>query len=98
MVGLNFGTVFLNADGSRAGDTALYAAMHHLDHMIDFAGEDAVGLGSDFDGAPMPDGPSSAADLQALAARLVDHGFGEDLVRKILGQNWRDFLARYWGG
>ena len=97
IVGLNYATFFLEPGGRNDGPAASDAMVRHLDHMISLAGEDAVGLGSDFDGAPMPAGLGSCADLPALTARLDAHGFGADLIAKITSQNWKSFLKRYWG-
>ncbi len=94
MVGLNFGTMFLRPDGRRAKDGGIALAVRHLAHMIEVAGEAHVGLGSDFDGAPMPDGLESAADLQNLVQAMTDAGFGADLVARICHRNWQDFLRR----
>jgi membrane dipeptidase len=94
MVGLNFGTMFLRPDGRRAKDGGIALAVRHLAHMIEVAGEAHVGLGSDFDGAPMPDVLESAADLQNLVRAMTDAGFGADLVARICHRNWQDFLRR----
>jgi membrane dipeptidase len=94
MVGLNFATMFLRPDGGRDPAGAMDHMIPHLEHMIAMAGEDHVGLGSDFDGAPMPDGIGSAADLPALVARMRDAGFGGTLIDKLCHGNWRAFLLR----
>jgi membrane dipeptidase len=62
--------------------------------MVEMAGEDHVGLGSDFDGAPMPEGLHSAAELQTLVAAMREAGFGEALIRGICEDNWMGFLRR----
>jgi membrane dipeptidase len=97
MAGLNFGTMFLREDGRAGRDGCMEAAIRHLGHMIDLAGEDNVGLGSDFDGAPMPAELPSAADLQTLVAAMRAHQFGEALIEKICRRNWLDFIARTLG-
>jgi membrane dipeptidase len=94
MVGLNFGTMFLHPDGSAKAAGALDDAMLHLDHMIEVAGEDHVGLGSDFDGAPMPEGLKSVADLPNLRNHMRDRGYGEPLIAKLCSENWIAFLER----
>jgi membrane dipeptidase len=94
MVGLNFGTMFLRPDGKRAPEGGIAFAVRHLAHMVEVAGEDHVGLGSDFDGAPMPEGLGSAAELQTLVAAMRDAGFGEALIERICHGNWRAFLGR----
>ena len=94
MVGLNFGTMFLRPDGKRAPEGGLDFALRHLAHMVELAGEDHVGLGSDFDGAPMPEGLETAAELQGLVGGMREAGFGADLIEKICHGNWRAFLGR----
>jgi membrane dipeptidase len=46
-----------------------------------------VGLGSDFDGANMPYGMEDATKLPAITNALLQKGYSEDDVRKILGEN-----------
>ena len=54
MIGLNFANGFLRADGKWMSENGLDTMMRHLDHLMKLAGEDHVGLGSDFDGARIP--------------------------------------------
>ncbi|MEM7723652.1 MAG: membrane dipeptidase [Pseudomonadota bacterium] len=98
MVGLNYATMFLRPDGGRDPAGALDHAVPHLAHMIDMAGENHVGLGSDFDGAPMPEGLESAVDLPTLVGLMRDAGFGDALIEKLCAGNWRAFLKRTLGG
>lgn len=97
MVGLNFATLFLSESGWRSGVAGLDDCLRHLEHMIDKAGETAVGLGSDFDGAPLPAGLSDAGDLPALVAAMRRADFGEDLIARICHGNWMGFLSRNLG-
>ena len=61
----------------------------HIEHMVRVAGVDHVGLGSDFDGVTaLPDGIDDCRDLPRLTERLLDRGFTEADVRKILGENF----------
>ncbi|MDG1472158.1 MAG: dipeptidase [Ascidiaceihabitans sp.] len=94
MVGLNFGTVFLSDQGWKTGKATIADCLAQLDHMIDQAGEDHVGLGSDFDGAPMPAGIKSAADLPKLCDAMADHGYSDTRIAKIAHENWLSFLSR----
>ena len=61
----------------------------HIDHIAKVAGVDHVGLGSDFDGVSgaLPQGIDSAADLPKITQALLDRGYGEADIRKILGGN-----------
>ena len=52
MVGLNFAAAFLREDGQMISDVPLDIMLRHLDHLIELLGEDRVGFGSNFDGAP----------------------------------------------
>src|SRR5437870_5369535 len=54
IVGINFATSFLRPDGRRDADTPIELVLEHVEHMLKVAGEDGVGLGSDFDGAKIP--------------------------------------------
>lgn len=93
MVGLNFATVFLSPDGWTTGRAAIADCLDQLEALIDGAGAGHVGLGSDFDGAPLPDGLTSAADLPALRAAMTDR-FGPALTANLCAGNWLAFLRR----
>ncbi len=95
IAGLNFGTIFLDADAWKTGKAPLVGCIRHLAHMVETAGEDHVALGSDFDGAPLPDGITSAADLPVLVQAMTDAGFGQPLIAKITHENWLAHLGRH---
>ena len=97
MAGLNYATVFLSPEGWKTGRASLDDCLRQLEAMIEGAGEDHVGLGSDFDGAPLPQGMASAADLPALIAAMERAGFGAALIEKLCHGNWLAFLRRVWG-
>lgn len=59
----------------------------HLDHAVQIAGVDHVGLGSDFDGACMPYGMEDAAGLPQITEALLQKGYSEANIQKILGGN-----------
>jgi membrane dipeptidase len=56
-----------------------------------------VGLGSDFDGAPMPNELPDAAALPRLLDALRDAGLNAAEVELIAWGNWRRVLALAWG-
>lgn len=97
VVGLNFATAFLNADGQADPATGLDVMLRHLDHLIGLLGEDGVALGSDYDGARIPARIGDVTGGQALCAAMLEHGFGADLVRKIASENWLGLLDRVLG-
>ena len=61
--------------------------IEHIDHAVKVAGVDHVGLGSDFDGANMPYGMEDATKLPKITEALLQKGYSEGNVRKILGEN-----------
>jgi len=61
--------------------------IEHIEHAVKVAGVDHVGLGSDFDGANMPYGMEDATKLPKLTEALLQKGYSEGDVRKILGEN-----------
>lgn len=94
MVGLNFATSFLRPDGQMRADTSLEWMVRHLDHLIERLGETRVGLGSDFDGAMIPDAIGTVAGLPALIETLRAHGYDETVIDKIASENWLSLLER----
>ena len=50
-------------------------------------GPDHVGLGSDFDGASMPEGMEDCSKLLKITEALLRKGYGDNDIRKILGGN-----------
>jgi membrane dipeptidase len=61
--------------------------INHIDHAVRIAGADHVGLGSDFDGAVMPFGMEDASHLPQITNALLEKGYSEADVQKILGGN-----------
>jgi membrane dipeptidase len=94
MVGLNFATGFLNPAGSAAGGADLDMMVRHVDALLTALGEDGVGLGSDFDGAPIPSPIGDVAGLPKLIEAFASHGFGPALIEKIAWRNWVNLLER----
>ncbi|TMV76790.1 peptidase, partial [Thioclava sp. BHET1] len=68
------------------------------DNLLARLGEDHVGLGSDFDGAMVPDVLADVAGLPAFQQAMRTHGYGEELITKICHQNWLALLERTFGG
>jgi membrane dipeptidase len=97
MVGINFATCFIRPDGQVNTDTSLDLLVRHVDHLIQHVGIDGVGLGSDFDGARVPDAIGDVAGLDNLRKALSARGFSSDVLRKLCHENWIDVLERTWG-
>ena len=97
LVGVNFAVSFLRPDGRHDGDTPLDLVVDHLAHLLEHAGEDCVGIGSDFDGAKIPSGIGNAAGLQSLVEAMRARQFGEALIEKVCFGNWLRVLGKTWG-
>ena len=67
--------------------------VEHIDHAVKLAGIDHVGLGSDFDGGPMPVGMEDVTHLPKITEALLRKGYKEEDVRKILGGNTLRLMA-----
>jgi membrane dipeptidase len=98
LVGIVFAAPFVRADGADDPDTPLSAIVAHVRYAADRMGVEHVGLGSDFDGATMPDELGDAAGLPRLLDALGDAGFTDAEVRAIAWHNWRRVLERAWAG
>jgi len=96
LVGINFHTGFLRADGADDPDTPRELIVAHAVHVAEVAGIDAVALGSDFDGATMPAEIGDARGLPGLLDALRAAGFGEDGLAKLAHGNWRRVLEATW--
>ena len=97
MAGVNFAAAFLRPDGRHDKDTPIDLIIQHIEHMLEHAGEDCVGIGSDFDGALIPAGLGNAAGLQKLVQAMRRRGFGERLIEKLCFRNWLRVLGKTWG-
>lgn len=73
----------MNLDpGSVAG------VVDHIEHIAEVAGIDAVGLGSDFDGmTTVPVGLEDVSCYPAITDELLQRGWPESDIRKVLGEN-----------
>jgi membrane dipeptidase len=83
---INFFSRYIAQDGTNSA--TLGDILDHIDHAVVIAGVDHVGLGSDFDGVPfLPRGMEDATRLPHITHGLLQRGYSEEDVRKILGGN-----------
>ncbi|MGA2135143.1 MAG: dipeptidase [Bryobacteraceae bacterium] len=73
----------------KLGRLPLARLLDHIDHAVQVAGIDHVGLGSDFDGADdqFPEGMEDISKIPNLAAGLMARGYSDADILKILGGN-----------
>ncbi len=73
------------------------AIVRHIDHMCELVGPDTVALGSDFDGIDItPVGLENVSHVPALTAALLERGYSEADLEKILGGNWLRVFRACW--
>lgn len=96
LVGIVFASVFLRPDFADTGATPLSLIAEHARYVADRIGVRHVALGSDFDGATVPDELGDVAGLPRLLEVLAQAGFDEEEVAAIAWHNWRRALAAWW--
>ncbi|GGH24936.1 dipeptidase AC. Metallo peptidase. MEROPS family M19 [Cribrihabitans marinus] len=97
MVGVNFAAAFLRPDGQMNANVPISVMLDHLDHLMGILGEDRVGLGSDYDGAVVPQMLTTVADLPKLRQAMTERGYGDTLIAKLCHENWLRVLEKTWG-
>ena len=96
LVGLNYAVTMLRSDGRDNAQTPLSDMVRHLDYLVERLGIDHVALGSDFDGATVPEGISDASGNQNLVAALGGAGYAASDLTKICRENWLRIMASTW--
>lgn len=99
VVGINTVSAIVS---DQPGGATMETLLQHIDHLVDVAGIDHVGLGFDFALKIMPDAYIQVngyrqkvfdvikgyGDLPALTQALLEHGYGAEDIRKIYGVNF----------
>ena len=86
VVGICFSVAMLRPDGRLDTRTPIADVVRHVDHVTEQVGIDHVALGSDFDGAAIPD---EIGDVTGLPRVL-------EALRKIALGNWLRVLREVW--
>jgi membrane dipeptidase len=85
-VGIMYHSEFL---GDRLFGGRLETIVRHIEHVINIAGEDAVSLGSDWDGSIVtPRDMPTVLELPRLTQAFLDRKWSEARIRKVLGLNF----------
>lgn len=83
VMGMNFAPMFVHPS-----DATLEGVVDHIDHIVGLVGSDHVGLGSDYDGIPYtPKGLEDVTKMPDITKELVNRGYEESDIVKILGEN-----------
>ena len=90
LVGINYNQAFLRD----SGPATIQDILCHIDHFLQLGGEHVIALGSDFDGAYMPEDLKTAAALPQLYEAMLAHGYKQSLVWDIFYNNAVHFFVR----
>jgi membrane dipeptidase len=91
VVGIIFATLYLGGRG-------IADVVRHIEHALDVVGEEAVALGSDFDGmVPLPRGVRDVTDVPRIVDALSRRRAAA-VVEKVAWKNWRRFFGGSSGG
>ena len=85
VIGVTFVPAFIDEKAP-----SLSRLLDHIDHIVEVAGIDHVGLGSDFDGGGTL--LRDVTELPKITRGLLERGYEEGEVRKILGENFQRVL------
>lgn len=92
VIGVNFVPEFVDP-----ANPTLETVANHIEHLATVGGLDCVGIGSDFDGTPQTvSGLEDAAFLPMLTGCLLDRGWSEDHIRKVMGGNFLRVIKETW--
>ena len=86
VIGVTFVPNFLTQEKRK---TSVKDVVKHIDYLVEKVGVDYVGLGSDFDGTgDLPLGLEGVDKMPNLTEELLDRGYQEKEIEKILGGNF----------
>ncbi len=87
-IGINLYTEFLKDGVCKTEDV-----FKHIDHILALGGENAIGLGADFDGMDsLPEGIHGIESIPYLAELMEKHNYQSNTIEKIMSSN---FLALF---
>jgi membrane dipeptidase len=96
LMGINYAVGFL-VEGARSGsEVPLGVLVDHIDHIVNLVGIEHVALGSDYDGAGVPDALKDAAHDWAIVEELARRGYDDDAIAKICRDNWLRVFKEVW--
>lgn len=89
IVGLNFYPVFI----SFSKEVFIEKLLPHIDYFLKLGGEKVIAMGSDFDGADMPENLKGIEDISYLY-EVLEKEYGKELTERFCYQNAYDFMLR----
>lgn len=92
LVGLNFHKNFLSEKPEKS---SLMDVLRHAHYFLSLGGENTLAIGSDFDGADIPDDLNSSTKIAILAETFIKSGINEQIVQKIMYDNAHNFFSKF---
>jgi membrane dipeptidase len=97
VIGLNFGTMFLDPEKSREKDDLAFDIIQkHLDHIVELSDINTVAIGADFDGTRVPTCINSCEKMNDLYVYLLTHGYSQEDIKKISYDNFYRVFSATW--
>jgi membrane dipeptidase len=97
VIGVVFDVPMTNPAGRLDPASPLEVLVRHADHLAERMGIEHVALGSDFDGAQMPEALGDAAGLPRLLDAFREAGWSEPDLAALAHGNWLRVLGETWG-
>lgn len=81
---------------ARLPEVDIQDVLRHIDHVVKLVGADYVGVGSDFDGISgmVPKGLEDVSKYPELVRRMLELGYSDADIRKIMGGNLIRIMRR----
>lgn len=92
LIGLNYFVRFIRDDGQIKSLDDLY---RHVEHFFALGGEKNLALGSDFDGASLPDCLSTPGDAAGLYEYFISRGLTQEQAEGIMYKNAQTFFHKH---
>ena len=97
VIGIGTPSFIVKKDGEKTG-TSVIDFVNQIDYMVKLVGADYVGIGTDYTEGRGP--PNfcfkSITDLVDVAAELLERGYSDQDLKKIMGENWLRVFKRVW--
>lgn len=94
LIGLNYFVKFIKDDGQVESLDDLFK---HIEHFFALGAEKNLALGSDFDGAVLPECLSSPADAAGLYQYFISRGLSQGQAEGIMYKNAQTFFQKHLG-
>jgi len=91
VMGVTFVKRFVSNDPEKANVTTV---VDHIEHAVEIAGVDHVGIGSDFDGGGLA--LKDATEMPEITKELLRRGYSYVDIKKILGENFLRVFKEVW--